>query len=219
MVRRRQDRRKSAEQQRVILYPLTIRIWHWLHATAVVFLILTGIQLRFPDFIAWFGSYQAAVRHHNIFGFIVVGDYLLWFGYSLWKRELVAQYCPTRRDVTNGIPKQAAYYLSRMFFGAPPPFVPTPEAKLNPLQKITYGGVMFLLFPLQIVTGVLLWDLVRFHAVITALGGVHVIDALHGMIAYIIAVFLIIHIYLATVGQTVLTHTIAMLVGSKDKER
>ena len=217
MVHGKRDHRKGTEQRRVILYPLTIRIWHWLHASAVVLLIFTGLQLRFPDFITWFGAFEAAVRLHNIFGFIVLWDYLLWFGYYLWKQELVTQYVPTRRDVTRGAPQQAGYYLARIFFGDAPPFVSTPQAKFNALQKITYCGVMLLLIPLQIVTGLLLWDLERFHAVIETFGGVRVIDAFHIMIAYIITVFLIIHIYLATLGQTFFTHTKAMIVGHEEK--
>jgi thiosulfate reductase cytochrome b subunit len=218
MVRGKKDRRENVKLRRVILYPLTIRIWHWLHALAVVLLVLTGLQLRFPDVITWVGTFQATVNLHNVFGFIVVWDYLLWFGYYLWKRELVAQYVPTPSDVTRGASRQAAYYLARIFFGDAPPFAPTPEAKFNALQKITYCGVMFLLIPLQIATGVLLWDVGPFHTAIAAFGGTRAIDALHIMIAYIITVFLIVHIYLATLGHTVFTHTKAMIVGYEEKE-
>jgi thiosulfate reductase cytochrome b subunit len=217
MVQRKGDRRKDVKRQRVILYPLTIRIWHWIHAFAIVMLVFTGMQLRFPDWFGWFGTFRTAVKIHNIYGFIVVFDYMLWFGFYVWKRELVKQYVPTRKDFIVGVPKQASYYLARIFFGDPPPFEPTPEAKFNALQKITYCGIMFLLVPLQIVTGVLLWDLERFHPVIEALGGVRVIDAFHIIIAYIVTAFLIVHIYLATLGHTFFAYTKAMIVGYEEK--
>ena len=217
MVQNKEDRPKNVNRQRVILYPLTIRMWHWIHALAIVILVFTGWQLRFPDFIKWFGTFGAAVNIHNIFGFIVVFDYLLWFGFYVWKRELGKQYVPTRTDFLVGMPSQSVYYFARIFFGDPPPFEPTPEARFNSLQKTTYFGIMFFLIPLQIVTGILLWDLERFHAVIETLGGVRVIDAFHIIIAYVTASFLIVHIYLSTLGHSFFAHIIAMIVGYEEK--
>jgi thiosulfate reductase cytochrome b subunit len=218
MVRLKKDRRKRDKGKRVMLYPLTIRIWHWSHTFAVCLLVLTGIQLRFPDLIGWFGTFRTAVNIHNIFGFTVLFDYMLWFGFYVWKRDLVKQYVPTRWDLAVGMPEQSTYYYARIFFGNPPPFEPTPEAKFNSLQKTTYLGIMFLLVPLQIVTGVLLWDLKRFHLVIETLGGVRVIDAFHIIIAYIVAAFLLVHIYLSTLGHTFFAHIKAMIVGYEEKE-
>jgi thiosulfate reductase cytochrome b subunit len=71
---------------------------------------------------------------------------------------------------------------------------------------------------LQIVTGVLLWDVERFHSIIAALGGVRVIDAFHIILAYIFAAFLVVHVYLSTLGHTFFSHTKAMIVGYEDTE-
>jgi thiosulfate reductase cytochrome b subunit len=216
MVRRKKEGQKRDRGKKVPLHPLVVRIWHLIHALAVVILIFTGIQLRFPDFIKWFGAFRTAVNIHNVFGFIVVFDYLLWFGFYVWKGELIKQYIPTREDFFVGIPKQSTYYFARIFFGDPPPFNPTPAAKFNSLQKITYLGIMFFLIPLQIVTGILLWDLERFRPVIDALGGVRVIDAFHIIVAYIVTAFLVAHIYLATLGHTFFAHYKAMIVGYEE---
>jgi len=201
-----------------LLHPLTIRIWHWVHAIAIVLLVLTGLQLRFPDLIMWFGTFKWAVNIHNIFGFIVLFDYALWFFFYALKRQLTKQYIPAPEDFTVGIPTQSAYYFGRIFFGDPAPFEPTPEAKFNSMQKTTYFGIMFVLVPLQIVTGVLLWDLKRFHPIIEALGGVRAIDAFHIILAYIVAAFLVVHIYLSTLGHTFFAHFKAMIVGHEAKE-
>lgn len=201
-----------------LLHPLMVRIWHWVHAIAIVLLVLTGIQLRFPDLITWFGTFKRAVNIHNIFGFIVLFDYVLWFGFYALKRELIKQYVPAPEDFTIGIPTQSAYYFARVFFGDPAPFEPTPEAKFNAMQKTTYFGIMFVLVPLQIVTGVLLWDLKRFHSIIEAFGGVRVIDAFHIILAYTVMAFLIVHVYLSTLGHTFFAHFKAMIVGYEKKE-
>jgi thiosulfate reductase cytochrome b subunit len=130
-----------------LLHPLTIRVWHWVHAIAIVLLVLTGLQLRFPDLMTWFGTLKRAVNFHNILGFIVLFDYVLWFGFYVLKRELIKQYIPAWKDFTVGIPTQSAYYFGRLFFGDPAPFEPTPEAKFNAMQKMTYFGIMFVLVP------------------------------------------------------------------------
>jgi len=201
-----------------LLHPLIVRIWHWVHAIAIVLLVLTGIQLRFPDLITAFGAFKRAVNIHNIFGFIVLFDYMLWFGYYAIKRELFKQYVPASEDFTIGMPTQSAYYFARIFFGDPAPFEPTPEAKFNSLQKTTYFGIMFVLVPLQIVTGVLLWNLEGFHPLIEALGGVRTIDAFHIILAYIVTAFLIVHVYLSTLGHSFFAHFKAMIVGHEEKE-
>jgi thiosulfate reductase cytochrome b subunit len=218
MIRRKKDRQKADQRRREILHPLLVRMWHWIHALAIVLLVLTGIQLRFPDLVGWFGTFRTAVNIHNILGFVVLFDYLLWFGYYVLKKELIKQYVPAPEDFTIGIPTQSTYYFARIFFGDPAPFEPTQEAKFNSLQKTTYFGIMFVLVPLQIVTGVLMWDLERFHSIIEALGGVRVIDAFHIILAYIVTAFLIVHIYLATLGHTFFSHFKAMIVGYEEKE-
>jgi thiosulfate reductase cytochrome b subunit len=218
MVRRKKDRQKTEQGRREILHPLLVRMWHWIHALAIILLVLTGIQLRFPDLVGWFGTFRTAVNIHNLLGFVVLFDYLLWFGYYVLKKELIKQYIPAPEDFTIGIPTQSTYYFARIFFGDPAPFESTPEAKFNSLQKTTYFGIMFVLVPLQIVTGVLLWDLEGFHSIIEAMGGVRVIDAFHIILAYIVAAFLIVHIYLATLGHTFFSHFKAMIVGYEEKE-
>jgi len=218
MIRRKKESQKTNHGRKEILHPLLVRIWHWIHAFAIVLLVFTGIQLRFPDLITWFGTFKRAVNIHNILGFTVLFDYLLWFGYYAVTRQLVRQYIPAPEDFSVGIPTQSAYYFARIFFGDPAPFAPTPEAKFNSLQKITYFGVMFVLVPLQIVTGVLLWDLERFHSIIAALGGVRVLDAFHIIIAYVVAAFLIMHVYLSTLGHTFFEHFKAMIVGYEENE-
>jgi thiosulfate reductase cytochrome b subunit len=200
-----------------MLTPLAVRLWHAVHAIGIVLLLLTGIQLRFPDLVGWFGSFSTAVTAHNVCGFVVLFDYFLWLGFYVLTGQLVRQYVPTLADVTTGVPTQANYYFARIFLGDPPPFEPTPHAKFNALQKTTYCGLMLMLVPLQIITGILLWDLETFRPVIQILGGVRVVDAFHILIGYIMAAFLIAHIYLSTLGNTFFAHFKEMVLGYEEK--
>lgn len=210
---RQKRRNRWSHKKRAMLYPLVLRIWHAIHALAFCLLMLTGIQLRFPDWVGWFGTFRTVVWVHNICGFVAVFDYLLWLGFYVLKGEIVKQYVPVLADFTTGMLTQSAYYFGRIFLGCPPPFSSTPEAKFNSLQKIIYFGIMFILMPLQIVTGILLWDFERFHSIIGIFGGVRVVDAFHIMAAYLVTTFVIVHVYLSTLGPTFFFQLKAITVG------
>ncbi len=202
--------------EKEILNPLPIRIWHWVHGIGILLLIITGVQMRFPDTFVIFGPLKKVVTIHNICGFVVLFDYILWFAFYKFKKELAKQYLPTRKDLVEGIPKQAAYYFGRIFLGDPAPFEPTPESKFNSLQKTAYFGIMFIMVPIQILSGILLWNVNLFHPIIDALGGLRVVDAFHIILAYIFTAFLITHFYLATLGHTIFSHFKAMILGYED---
>jgi thiosulfate reductase cytochrome b subunit len=163
-----------------------------------------------------FGTVRKTVQLHNLFGFIVTADYFLWFVYYVMKREMVRQYIPTIKDLSEGTMRQANYYFFRIFFGDPAPFEASPEAKFNSLQKITYAGLMLFILPLQIFTGILLIDLELFLPIIAALGGVRVIDAFHVILAYVFTSFLIMHLYLATLGHTFFSHFKMIFLGYEE---
>ncbi|MCX8021598.1 MAG: cytochrome b/b6 domain-containing protein [Syntrophorhabdaceae bacterium] len=198
------------------LVSLTIRIWHVIHGISIFILILTGIHLRYPDLFVIFGTVRKAVQIHNIVGIIVTLDYFLWFIYYIVKKEMVLHYVPTIYDFGKGTIRQAQYYFYRIFFGDPPPFLPTQKNKFNSLQKITYAGIMFIFLPIQILTGILLWDIEQFLPVVAIMGGLKIIDAVHVIIGYVFAAFLILHIYLATLGHTVLSHFKLIIFGYEE---
>jgi thiosulfate reductase cytochrome b subunit len=208
----------NSSHSRIVLVSMPIRIWHFVHGICIVLLILTGIPLRYPDLYALFGTVRKTVELHNLFGFIVTADYILWFLYYVMKREMVKQYIPTIKDLSEGTMRQGNYYFFRIFFGDPAPFDPSPEAKFNSLQKITYAGIMLFILPLQIFTGILLIDLEFFLPIIAVLGGVRVVDAFHVILAYVFTSFLIMHLYLATLGHTFFAHFKMIVLGYEERE-
>ncbi|RLB00883.1 MAG: cytochrome b [Deltaproteobacteria bacterium] len=204
------------QRPRELLHPLWIRLCHWVHGISIVMLILTGLQIRFPDVFVIFPNLKRAVSLHNFFGFVVLFTFFAWFAYYAAKRTLVKQYVPSKDEIILGMPFYANYYFIRYFLGDPHPFEPTPEVKFNPLQKTTYFGIMFIMVPLQVITGLLLWDIKTFRPIIEAVGGVRVVDALHIILAYVFCAFLLVHLYLATLGHTFFSHFKAMIVGYED---
>ena len=47
---------------KIYLQPTPVRIWHCINATGFLALILSGIQIRFPEYVNLFGSYKAAIE-------------------------------------------------------------------------------------------------------------------------------------------------------------
>ncbi len=203
-------------KERIFLHPLPVRIWHWIHAIGIVLLVLTGIQLHVPGVISVFGSFKTAVAIHNFCGFLVLGDYCLWLGYYVITGKLIKLYVPPKTDITKGLPQQAAFYLYKYFKGEEPPFQPCADEKFNSLQKCAYCFIMFVLVPLQIATGVMLYNIRFFKPVMDVFGGVQVVDAVHLITSYCFVSFLFVHLYLCTLGHTFWAHFKAMIFGYEE---
>ena len=87
------------------------------------------------------------------------------------------------------------------------------------MQQVAYFSIMFLLLPLEIVTGVLLWDLDRFAVAIDASGGIKAVSAVHLLLTIFFVAFLFVHVYLTTLGHTPFTHIKAMFTGYEEEPK
>ena len=204
----------------IYLTPMPIRIWHWLNAFGFITLFLTGIQIRFPEYMNIFGSYKAAIRLHNTAGTVVSASYLLWLFYYLFVSGTLARlYIPTFTDIRQGILRQSIFYFFNYFLGSPNPHHATPENKFNPMQKTAYLMIMIVLLPLVIVSGYLLMYVEPLRGIITLFGGIKVLVGLHFLIACCFCAFLFVHIYLATLGETPLAYFKPMWSGWEEQEK
>ena len=188
----------------VYVTPMPVRIWHWLNAFGIVTLCVTGLQIRFPDYINIFGAYKAAIRLHNTAGTVVSVSYMLWLiYYMVVARSLIKLYVPTREELTSGILRQAYFYFLTYFLGKPNPHHSTPESKFNPMQKAAYVVIMFILLPMVIFTGVLLMYVAPLRELLLLLGGIKMLVGTHFLLACCFTAFLFVHIYLATSAAAV----------------
>jgi len=201
---------------KIYLHPLPVRIWHWIHAFGIVLLVITGIQLHLPGVVKIFGSLKTAVSIHNFCGFVVLADYVLWLSYYIISGKLVKIYVPPKAELIRGLPQQALFYLYKYFKGEPSPFVPCEDEKFNSLQKCAYCFIMFVLLPLQIISGVMLYNIKGFKPIMDLVGGVQVVDALHLLTSYCFISFLFVHLYLCTLGHTFSAHFKAMIYGYEE---
>lgn len=205
-----------SENKKVYLQPLPVRVWHWLQALCILVLILTGAQIRFPEHFS-LASYKTVIYLHNAAGFLLIASFALWLVYyALVSKTLRRLYIPGLADL-DGLLEQALFYGLGYFRGDKNPHHPTPEDKFNPLQKLTYLGLMFALIPLVCITGVLLVNLDPLREVINSLGGLRVLAGFHFLLACCFVAFLPTHIYLTTLGHTPTEHIKTMLTGWEEE--
>lgn len=199
--------------QRLYINPLPVRIWHWTNAIGFVLLIATGLQIRYVGQVD-IVPFRDAVQWHNWIGFVLIGNFFIWLLFYLFSDKIKVYHpelSPARyfRDSF----RQMRFYGYGIFRGDPNPHHVSAYRKFNPLQSMMYQIIMMLIVPVQFATGVLLWDIGRFASLVDALGGVRVVDTVHVLIFIFFSGFIIVHVYLASLGHTPLAHFKAMLTG------
>ncbi|MGL4667528.1 MAG: thiosulfate reductase cytochrome B subunit, partial [Saezia sp.] len=93
--------------------------------------------------------------------------------------------------------KQVRFYLWGIMRGESHPFPADEKCKFNPIQQLAYVGVMYLMLPLLLISG-----LAVTYPEIFALGKQHFMFLAHQALAIISVLFMIVHIYLCTTGDT-----------------
>jgi thiosulfate reductase cytochrome b subunit len=177
-------------------------------------LIITGIQLRTPS-INIIQDYRTVVLLHKYFGFAMTASFLFWFFYYIITGGLIKYYLLRLKDI-KGMPPQVFYYVFFIFNGKKNPFSPSTDNKFNPMQKLAYSSVMFVFTPLIIITGILFSDITYFFSLIKTIGGLRILDAIHVATAYIFVLYLVVHIYMATLGEKPHSHVKGMITGYEE---
>lgn len=201
---------------RFFLHPLPLRIWHWLNALIVLILIGTGLYLRWKG-IAALPPHHPFLEVHKVAGLMLVAATAGWLLYTMPNKQRKRQYRIGIRDLPGGL-TQLKFYLWLIFKGEQDPFQPTAGDKYNPLQRLAYDTVMFFFLPALSLTGLLFLDIPLWRPYLLAGNLMVVLDFLHVLFAYLLLLYLICHLYMATLGKTFFTHTRAMLVGYEDRQ-
>ena len=193
----------------IYLYSRFERFWHWAQASLIIVLLVTGFEIHGAYRLLGF---QAAIKVHNFCAWSWLGLYLFilfWMATTgEWKH-----YIPTFRKLFD----VARFYLIGIFRGETHPVPKTTRAKHNPLQRLTYLGIVTLLVPFQILTGYLYYFYNRWpeFGLSWALGPVAI---LHTAGAFALAGYLIGHVYMTTTGSRLTTHLKSMFSGWAEVE-
>ncbi len=201
--------------KRIYLHPLPLRIWHWANALMVILLLITGIEIRISG-VAALPVNSPALLVHRYTGWSMMISCVFWFVYSLLSGNLSRHYMIRKRDF-KGTFRQVKFYLFSIFRGEENPFRASLGERFNPLQKLAYGAMMWVFTPIIVVTGLFFSDILFFRKYLLLLNAMKGLDAIHVIVAYIFALYLIVHIYMATLGRTASSHIKAMIVGYEEE--
>lgn len=187
--------------EKIYFYPVWLRIWHTLNALCFLMLIATGISMQYSDPAYPIIPFDTSVSLHNLAGVILTFNYLLFvFGNLISTNR---QYYKVRfKGLYSRLKKQFIYYVYGIFKGEKAPFPINRERKFNPLQKTTYVLAMFIGLPIIFITG---WALLYPEFIIERVfggSGIFMTDILHVVVAFLLSIFMIIHIYFATIGPS-----------------
>lgn len=194
------------------LYPIWVRLWHWLNALLCLLLIVTGLSMQYASPDGGLLRFDVAVSIHNISGIILSASYIFFFLGNLFTPN-GRYYRLEPIGLIQRLIKQGRYYAFGVFKKEKAPFPVGKEQKFNPLQKVSYAFVMYLFVPLIIVTG---WGLLFPESILEDWLGINwfmATDLLHITSGFVISVFLIIHLYFATMGEKVTSHYKSMITG------
>ncbi|MDX1412809.1 MAG: cytochrome b/b6 domain-containing protein [Candidatus Promineifilaceae bacterium] len=200
----------------VYMYSFYERLWHWLQTAVIFILLFTGLIIHKPDIFGIF-SFSYVVQVHNVMAAILIANAALALFYNLASGE-IKQYIPQPRGFFSQAFSQAKYYLVGIFKGDDHPFEKTLARKMNPLQQITYLGLLNVLLPLQIITGSLMWGAQQWPQIALQLGGLPFLAPFHTLISWLLASFIVLHVYLTTTGPTPTANIEAMIMGWDEVE-
>ena len=186
-------------ENKLYLYPGLIRIWHLMNAVLIILLIISGLSMQYSDPMNPFIRFDLAVSIHNIAGFILIFDYLLFIiGNTISKNG--RHYRIQLKGLTGRLMAQFRYYTYGVFKNESAPFPVTKKMKFNPIQQVTYFMTMYVLLPLLFLTGLPMLFSGAFVRQLLGSDAFFVTDIFHITIGFLLSIFLVIHLYFCTFG-------------------
>jgi thiosulfate reductase cytochrome b subunit len=192
------------------LYPVWLRLWHWLNAVLFLVSLVTGISMHFS--LGWLIPFDVAVPLHNTSGILLT---VSWGAFLIG--NLVGgngkHYLVNIRTLPMDLLRQVRYYVYGIFVNEPHPFHVSAEHKLNALQTLSYVGVMYGLMPLLILSGWAFLLSAELPDTVFGFGTIWVVAMAHLLLAWMMLLFLVVHVYIITTGETPTTNLKAMVTG------
>lgn len=206
----------TIETKSVYMYEAYERFWHWLQTIAIVVLLMTGLVIHRPDLFGAF-SFRNIVTIHNVLASLLALNALISILWHVISGE-IQQYIPHPYGFIDQMIAQTKYYIRGVFKHEPHPFHKSKERKFNPLQMITYIGLLGVLLPLQGITGMMMWLVQKVPSIQTWFGGLTFLAPMHTLMAWLFASFIVGHVYLTTTGATPLEAMRGMVTGYEEVE-
>jgi thiosulfate reductase cytochrome b subunit len=188
----------------VMIYTRYERFWHWSQALLIFILFFTGLGVHGTHHLLPFGL---AVKIHTIAAIALI---VLWifttfwnFTTGQWKQYLFKK----------GIFSVIRFYAWGILLGEPHPYKKSLHRKQNALQSLAYMTFMIIVGPALWSTGIIyllrdLWNDYSWSG-----EGLYIVAYLHTAAAFVMGMFVIVHIYMTTTGKTPFHYIRTMISG------
>lgn len=188
------------------------RFWHWSQAALIITMLFTGFEIH-----GYLGGLQFETA-------LLIHEYAAWMLITLWTFAIFwhfttgawKNYIPDLRP--QSLWTVARYYAWGMFIGESHPYHPAPDRKHNPLQRLAYLWLKLMINPLIWASGLLLlffsYDWIRLSPLGLQLDWVALT---HTAAAYMMLLFFILHVYLATTAHPPTAYIKSMITGWEDE--
>ncbi|MFA9389866.1 MAG: cytochrome b/b6 domain-containing protein [Prolixibacteraceae bacterium] len=193
--------------EKIKIYGNYERYWHWAQFGAIATLVLTGFEIH--SSYTFFG-YERAVNIHNIAGWgyaVLLVFTLFWMIVS----GMYRQFLPTSKQFN----EQLRFYTIGIMKKEKHPIKKTPENKLNPIQRLTYFGLVWFLLPVQVISG-FMYLYIKTLKEIFGIQTIEWIALFHTLMAFSVIAFIIIHLYMITTGHTLTAYLEGMITGKEE---
>jgi thiosulfate reductase cytochrome b subunit len=179
------------------LYPFWLRLWHSVNGILCLTLIATGLMMQYASPIRLIVSFKTVIFIHNFSGITLIINWLFFIianglsanGSFYWPRLAVF-----KESIV-----QIRYYAYGMFKGEPKSFKEDAKRKFNPLQQMAYFSTLYIMAPLLVFTGFLMYNMELLLTDEKSIIIYQACDFIHICAAFMITVFLIIHLYMASI--------------------
>jgi Ni/Fe-hydrogenase b-type cytochrome subunit len=218
------DQHASPRIQMIFKHRLSTRVWHWVNVVTVFTMLMSGLMIfnahprlywghyganfdpawlelpRFPGWATIPSTYSLAIaRHwHLAFAWVFAFGLLFYLGRSLWNGHLKRDVALSRGEVAPTHLWEDVKKHARLDFQEE-------DARYNPLQKITYSLVLFLILPGLVLTGLTMSPGMNaaWPWLLDVFGGRQSARSLHFIFASGIAAFIALHVALVLLAGPV----------------
>jgi thiosulfate reductase cytochrome b subunit len=204
-------------ENKIYFYPIWLRIWHGINALGILILIITGINMQYSNPKFELINFQFTVNLHNIAGILVALNYLLFFTGNIWTSNK-RYYRLKLKGLIKRLNLQICYYTSGLFKHEQPPFPLSEKRKFNPMQKVSYLIVMYFFVPGLIITGLGLLFPETIIENVYSVSGIFLTAIFHASLGFLVSIFLIVHLYVASIGKNPLNNFKSIISGYHDMD-
>jgi len=204
-------------ENKIYFYPIWLRIWHGINALGILILIFTGINMQYSNPKFELINFQFIVNLHNIAGILVTLNYLLFFTGNILTSNK-RYYRLKLKGLIKRLNLQIVYYTSGLFKHEQPPFPLSEKRKFNPMQKVSYLIVMYFFVPGLIITGLGLLFPETIIENVYSVSGIFLTAIFHASLGFLVSIFLIVHLYVASIGKNPLNNFKSIINGYHDMD-